>query len=391
MGASDWKARFKLLANSFTAINGYAPLAAGIDDGIEPLLTTHLAQGRTKVNRRFVEDLVNDCVVRVANCLILREKAYEIEVRAVGDAVSHFGQSAIIETNNSIRELLADTQPRTAANATRARVNGDEVSFESDETVWTKVKDLQAALAKQQTDLVDVQAVKAQTPGNGSNYVERFTSLKELFDVGIAELYGRAMACASALKSIYDIDCVVPAISQTGYLNQLALWGQKASDALDKELSARYIGEISLSAKNIDNALVAPLSPKYFSKAWGSGELKLHLSEDLFEQFQMTRPLLRSVRVQAVTGKDEARFWSVVVALPNTDLTDGDEVFPCKVSTSYAAEPGEIVFGAHNLRPHGDWVIRRPVDSSTGELNKPEDVVDFVLHLRVSYKRLGVI
>jgi hypothetical protein len=58
------------------------------------------------------------------------------------------------------------------------------------------------------------------TQGNGSNFVERFSFLKQLFDLNIEQAYRRAVITTSALKVIYKIDLPVPKIKAIGYLNE---------------------------------------------------------------------------------------------------------------------------------------------------------------------------
>lgn len=399
MPATNWKEHFEIL------VNDYAPLATGdgkpkypnmgvaLDDGIDKLLAEFVAGGSSDVNKRFVEDLLSDCVARVSNALILREKANEVEVRAVQEAMNHSYQVKLIETTQEIGDLLGPIQGQTGVNATGLTADGEGFKFVGNEAVWKNVKKLQDGILASQTELLDAALAKAMAPGNGANYVERFTMLKDLFDLGMPELYGRCLACAAALKKIYHIEVPVPKVSTTGYLNRLAIWAQNASDRLDVELGKRYTGDVMFAIAAIDeNLRDGELLPRSkYTLAVQTGMLNFSIAETQFERFKMAKPLLRSVHihVRPKTEDGRTRIWAGTVSPPDSDLTLGDEDFPCLVTSVYAQSEGETVYGVHNLNPIGDWTLRLASPGVTGDALNGDEVLNVFIRMRVSYQRKG--
>lgn len=399
MTATTWKEHFELLAKEYAPLTlgkdnvDYPSLGHALDEGVERMLAAHLAVGGSEVNKRFVEELLSDCIARISNALTLREKAFDVEVRAVQEAMQHAYQSRLAASNQSISDLLAPLQATAGVNATGLKADGDGFAFVGHEEVWANVKIVQDKLATAQKALIDASLAKAITPGNGANYVERFAMLKKLFDLGLPELYGRCLACAQALKKIYAIDIAVPKVTPTGYLNQLAVWGQAASDRLDVELGQRYSGDIMFAVAGIDDNLKdGELLPRSkYLLAIPTGIVNFTVSAQHLERFKMTAPLLRSVHlhIRPKTEDGRSRIWSGTISPPDTDLTAGDEDFPCIVSSNYAQNEGETIYGVHNLNPIGDWTLRLAERGVTGDLLNGEEILNVYVRMRVSYKRRG--
>lgn len=394
MSAFDWKQEFSMLAESFAPLSladpdDYANLASALDDNVDKLLAVAGAAGGSPSNRRYVEQLLSDCVARISNCLILREKASDIEIRAIGEAAGHKMQSQLLKSNIAIGELLAPIQAQLASNATRLTPLEGGYAFKGDEKIWENIKIQQNEVWKTQKELLNLTVAKANTPGNGSNYLERFTMLKRLFDLGITEVYGRCLVCASALKKIYGIDLPVPEVMPVGYLNALALWGQTASDRLDVELGIRYSADIAFALGGVDENLKSSeiMERSKFSASVTTGVFNFSVSNKHLERFKMLEPRLRSVRLQLRPKTEEARIkvWSGVLQLPGSDLTPGDESFPCTISSSYSDSENEAIHGVHNLNPIGDWTLRLPERGVTGD--PIDEIVNIYLRMRVSYKR----
>lgn len=394
MSASDWKQNFSMLAETFAPLTmadpgEYASLSNALDDNVDKLLAGAVAAGGSTANKRFVEQLLSDCVARISNCLILREKASDIEIRAINEAANHKMQSQLLKSSVAIGELLAPIQARLASNATQLVPDGDEYAFTGDKEIWAGVKSHQDAIWRTQKAILDLTVAKANTAGNGSNYLERFTMLKMLFDLGITELYGRCLACAAALKKIYGIDSPVPDVTPVGYLNALALWGQKASDRLDVELGLRYSADIILALGGTDENLKASelMERTKFTASVTTGAFNFNVAGRHLERFNMREPRLRSVRLQLRSKTDDAkvRIWCGALRLPGSDLTPGDETFPCTMSSSYSDSESEGIYGVHNLDPIGDWTLRLPERAITGE--PIEEIVNVYLRMRISYKR----
>lgn len=397
MPTMTWSDHFNVLAKEYPplTINNpqYPSLGAALDDGIDKILADFLAGGGSEVNRRFVEDLLNDCVERISNALVLREKANDVEVKAVHEAMSHSYQTKLLETTKKINDLLGPTQAMSGMNAVGLKAEAGGFKFVGDESLWDDLKKLQDSIFKDQSEQLSTGLAKAVAPGNGANFVERFSMLKALFDLGMPELYGRCLACAFALKKIYGIDLPVPKVTSTGYLNQLAIWGQKASDRLDVELGSRYTGEVMFAIAGVNDNLRDGelLSRTKYTQAVQTGTLNFSITEKHFERFKISSPLLRSVRLHLRPKAEDGRIriWTGTVSPPDSELTPGDEIFPCIVPSSYAQADGEAVFGVHNLNPVGDWVLRLAEQSVAGDVLNADEVQNVFLRMRVSYRRKG--
>ena len=365
-------------------------LAKGLDDDVSDRLQKSLLRP-AKVNGRRVEELLGDCINRISNCLILKEKAHEVEVRAISDALNHELQGASLEFNRSVQEIMKPIQHKLAANAIAADTNGGRTTYSSDEAVWEQIRAAQSAMDKAQKGVLDAQKLKASTPGNGSNYVERFALLKSLFDMGLEETYRRVVACSKALDLLYGIKVPVPDVTDTSYLNELAQWGQKASDELDAELDGRYTAEIAIAVSALDEAPkpteILPLTQ--FTNFLNAGAITFSLTAAHFERFPMAQDslLIRGLRVSA-RHKNEAslsaRVWTGSIDLPDSDVTPGDELYPITITNQF--QEVEMFRDVHNLRPIGKWSITLPERATTGETTK-DDIKNLYLILRVSYRR----
>lgn len=394
---SDWTEFVKKISTEFAPIDqldgGYPLLSRAVDEGIDTLLAQHIAKGAASVNKRFVEDLLTDCVARVANCQILREKAQEVEARAIESALNYSTHKALLDGTEKINNVLAPVQHMFGANATGAKTVDGVTAFTGIEGLWAEVKEEEKKITAAQRTALESILSKAGTPGNGTNFIERFTFLKELFNLGMIELYGRSLACADAIQKIYGITVPVPNVTPTGYLNQLAIWAQRSSDLLDRELSRRYTGSVifSLAAPDEDPKGTELLKQSVFKASVGTGTVNFAIKKENLEFFKISDILLRSVRLQVRSTTDDARIrtWPGLLTTPDTDLTLGDENFPCTLSTAFSEGGGETVFGVHNISPIGDWTLRLPARSATADATGTE-IANVYIHLRLSYVREGI-
>lgn len=387
-----WPATAKMLLDDFVNDpheGAYPSIAFALDDGINDRLKDSLAEP-SAINPHYVEDLLSDCVNRIANCLVLKEKANEVEVRAINDAMNYKVQTATLLMGDRILELLAPIQERLASNALGIKVNGANSEYVGDKDLWEKIRLEQKALSKTQNEVAEALKNKAITPGNGANYTERFRLLKELFELGIIETYRRCVVCARGLKGIYGLDHPVPKVTATGYLNALAIWAQKASDALDLEIDGRLSAEVALAIGGVDDVLKEPelLTRTAYAAAIAAGNIAFTIKSSLFDNLRMKSVILRSLRFQIRSKTDDAktRVLSFQVKIPSSPLTVGDNIFSCTSSTQYQdSEGNETVYGVHNHTPVGDWSIKLPERFLTGDALA--ELANVYLFLRVSYRK----
>lgn len=392
---STWSTKFKAIAKNFPPIameaaDSFPILSKALDDELDKALGDYIARGGARVNKRFVEDLLSDIVARIGNCLTLREKAQDVETKAIEAANSYSVQDTALEASIQIADQLAPFRAIIGNNATGVKTEGDTTKNVGEADAWTKIATHEALVRTAQRTALDVMLAKASTPGNATNYIERFIFLKSLFDMGMKELYGRCVAAQQALKILYGIDVELPAVTKNGYLNMLTLWAQQCSDQLDRDLASRYQATVSFALCAADEAPRAHelLKNSEFKARLAGGVINFTLDPRNFAPYKVKdeRLLLRSVRLQ-VRGPDDARtrFWSASLQAPATDLTDGEELFPCVLSTASSDGGNETIFGVHNIAPLGDWALRLPESAITGDPNS--EIANIYLHLKFSYLR----
>ncbi|WP_300238872.1 hypothetical protein [Pseudomonas sp.] len=392
-----WTEIVKSLSNEFPlALDDFPMLSAAIDDEVDDILRDSLANP-SEVDAHYVEDLLADCVNRISSCLTLREKAQEVEARAISDAINYKTLKAANDVATLSADELAPLQEKLIQNATAIMINDEfgkkNVSFSSDHQVWEKVEGFQKDFLRKQLEIAEILKAKASTPGNGANHIERFSFIKRLFNLSIEEAYKRSLVCAKALKAIYGIQLDVPKISKHGYLNELAIWAQTATTLLDTELDCRIYNRVAfaISARD-ENPKETELIPKSkFTASITTRTIGFSLTSAHFERFRMKSVLLRGIRLQ-VRAKDESRtrIWSANVKLPNDGLgKGGDASYPCVAPSNYQG-PDEIlsvVHGVHNFSPIGEWQITLPDRAITDEDTSSAEILNIYIFLDVSARR----
>jgi hypothetical protein len=390
-----WNDAIEILNTDFPILSDtddYPSISAALDDGLDDLLRDSIIGGLA-ANPHYVEDLLRDCVNRVANCLLLREKAQDVELRAIGEALNHKAQNASLKANEVIERALSAITPTMGQNATRAIISGEQVQFEGDSAPWQKVSQAQAGLLEQLKEGLAIQRAKSKTPGNGSKFVERFAFLKRLFDINMVGAYRRALVCAKALKEVYGISAEVPRVTPNGYLNELSVWAQQASDALDEALDRRLFSDIAFTVAGVDETLkeYELVKRTKFNTEIAAGRLTFTLAQSHFATAKMANPLLRSLRLQ-VRAKDESRvrIWPAQVVLPKSRVTDAVEIFPCVAPSLFQDTPSQdaVVRGVHNISPIGEWEIRISDRAITSDATNATEITNVYLFLRLSYQRV---
>ena len=149
MPSSDWMKGIELLNADFpiSETDGdFQKLAFALDDDISKLLNP-IAAHNSAICALVVEDLLRDCTIRVSNCLTIREKAHDIEVRAIADALAYQAQKKSISTERLIRAVLDPVQHQISSNAISASLTKPDAvsqrmdaSYSSDPETWNKIK-----------------------------------------------------------------------------------------------------------------------------------------------------------------------------------------------------------------------------------------------------------
>lgn len=400
MTATAWLEKVQLLGTDFPigATGTYPSIAKALDDGVSAKLNAAALQP-LGVHPRYVEELVRDCAARIANCLTIREKAQDLEVRAIGDAVNYKLQTESLATEKAIREALKPIRHLKFDAATIAKVTKESptsadlsATFLGDKAIWTSVDTSESDFEDTRAAVLDTLKLKASVAGNGSNYAERFTFFKDLFDLNLTEAYRRALVCAKAIKEIYSIDMPVPPMVESGFLNLLALWAQRSSDLLDVELDGREISEVGFSmaapAEDVSGYELMPRSQ--FEASVTAGTITFSISDQNLAKYGLQKPLLRSLRV-LVKAKDETRIrmWPATIKAPLSPLIAEIPTISCVAASQVASGASEQMqaHGVHNINPIGQWQLSFAGRSLTGESSSKDEILNVYLLLTISHKR----
>jgi hypothetical protein len=371
----------------------YPQMSSAIDDGVDDLLRDSDLKLLGTSNPLYVEDLLRDCTNRISNCLLLREKAQDVEARAIAEALYYRAQRASIRRGSEISKVLDEMAPRIVQNATSITIAEGKVTFIGDDKTWANVRNEHRDLASELMEVVEAQKSKASTEGNGANFVERFRFLKRLFDLNIEQAYRRALITADALNQIYRINEPVPKIKPIGYLDELAIWAQKASDRLDRELDVRYSGRLVFALCGAGDALRPNelVTRTQFKAQMLAGSFQFTLVSAPFEKAGMKEVLLRSIQVQVepVDASPKVRLWPITLKLPHSALTQSNESFATVAASMFhpPVDIDSVVRGVHNISPVGEWTIQIPDHEVTGDVTK-DAVKNLYLFITVSYRRL---
>lgn len=399
MGSEAWKIELNNIGDIFPLKTDpdepFPELAVALDDGVEDLLQNSLADDKRAVNPLYVEDLLRDCMSRITNCLTLREKAQDIEVRAISDALSYRMQVASMAFQATSDELLKSYNRLMLTNAVGATVDNDKITPTGvPEEIWKKLTEAQELLMTSARTTLETRKNKALQPGNGSNYAERFQFIKNLFDLNIVEVYRRSLMCAKALKDIYGITAHVPEPKENGFLDAMTIWAQRASDDLDLELDERQVGNAIFAVAAHDEVVSSLwLMPRStYSAQLGGQALTFDLKSQHFEDLKMQDVRLRSVRLQGKPKADDLkpRLWRTVLTLPKAPVTDANDSFALAMPSTFQdlADGESVVRGVHNISPIGEWRMRFDKASVNGDDVNEANLFNVYLMLRVSYKAM---
>lgn len=388
--ADEWGELFEQLTRDFIALKrddpNFPSIADPLDHDVEQLLQ-HAQANPSQVDPHHVEELLTDCVDRIANCLTLREKAAQVEVAAIAAATEYKERASRVETERAIRNALSTLRPILGGNATGTRISANQTENTGDASVWARVNGAEEDHEKAILVLLQTLLTKAQAPGNGSNYVERFAFLKRLFDQSLIEAYRRARVCEKALSQIYDIHEALPQLRSTGYLNELAIWGQKVADLLDEKLDQRVVAEVAFTLGAKDNKLreheIVGKSD-FYRMLRADRRIRFTMTETHFEKYGMKNPLLRSLNVQARLAQT---LWPIKVTIPSSQVTGKKAMVPSVAETgNYFTNDTIIIEPIHNRSPIGDWEIEVNERSLYTQIANPDKIKSFFLRMRLTYE-----
>lgn len=317
-----------------------------------------------------VEELLNIAASRINSCLALRERAQEIQIRALSDAVEIHIQEHGTAIQTSIDEIVSP-----AANA------ADNEALKKRRSELNSLMMLRPELIKS----------RAKEPGHGSNYGERYSFLRKMFQTVFEDAYIRAKLAADALKAVYGIDYPTPALKKDGFLDELTFWAQTAADKLEVALEARRKVSIAISIGSPDASTANHvLSNADYIAQRAAGIYNLDFKAS-FDRLNLKDPRVRSLCVQVIPkdGTHLGKYYSMNLAPPPNALAPGDN------SVSMLAMAGEIsscwdlgTSEFHNFDPTvGAWTLRLQPQPVYGPVDAADVLAHIVFHFTVSAVR----
>lgn len=286
---------------------------------------------------RFVEEVLESLLNRVSTCLELREKAHTIQALEVQNA-----------------NLLIALEANGGA--------AHEIAY------LNRLKE------------------SGRLPGHGLNYQERFHYLRSLFSENLKQAVARAKVTAEGMKAVYGVaDPPFPEPTTSGYLDALALWAQKISDALHLELQSRRITTVLYSLRSYADPKGGAqiFSTADWSVKLAARDFTFSFDKAQFEGWAGKEPRLRRVTFTAVSKQRATSIW-----LGDLQITSAGKVVRSPVvltsSGPETAEMHAVSATFHNVDPlSGDWQLR--LDPST--IDRQDDTVEnILLYLTVSVK-----
>ena len=317
-----------------------------------------------------VENLLNIVASRINSCLALRERAQEIQIRALSDAVEIHVQERATAMQTSIDEMVSP-----AANA------ADNAQLTKQRQALSDLMLLRPALLKS----------RAKEPGHGSNYGERYDFLRRMFQAVFEDAYVRAKVVTEALKAVYGIDHPLPALKKDGFLDELTFWAQTAADRLEVVLEGRRKVTLALSIGSPDASTDKHvLSNADFIAQRAAGIYNLDLKSS-FERLRLKEPRVRSLCVQVIPkdGTHIGKYYAISLTPPPVVLAPGDNTVPMLAMAGEVSSCWDLATtDFHNFDPTaGPWTLKLQSQPVYGPADAVDVLAHIVLHFTVSVVR----
>lgn len=400
-----------------------------VPDGQTPLsISQPIDMGADKLLRDYrnawltyppldVEYLMQTLNEHLNNCLDIRLKAQDLEIKAFSEANEQLLQRKLLETFQNQIKLFAENEPKLLGNTINPKYKAVDGSLSGDLNAdyWKNVLKEQESQLNLKIEDADKRLTRLNELGSGNNYIARFEFLKKLFETDLIEAYCRAKAAAVGLKAIYEINIPVPEITDEEYLNKLILWARLATYELEKKLF--FVRETTVAfALNDGSTGAAPAlvfdAPRLmtldaFRLARNGGTITFLLKEDFFSRLnlKLKNPRLKGLDVSVVrkdnpTSPSPHQFWRVYVSPPEKKIIIAAGVQPYSyepivfipMATYLAHTPELNVVGnqreVNNVSPIGNWTIRIEPKSILGNFDTNDDNVDnIIIRMRIAYDK----
>jgi hypothetical protein len=372
-----------------------------IDKGAAELLRPHENAYHTYPPNE-VDYLIRTLNDHLYNCLELRQKAQDLEVRIFAEANEHSLQKKLLEICKRQAELVAMYEPKLLGNKVDARLNGGVVEG-TDSAYWAEVLATQKEQIEAREKDAELKLRRLAEEGSGANFGTRFEFLKKLFDVDLVEAYCRARAAALGLREFHGLDHPVPAVTDVGYLDKLVLWARGVTYEFEKQLFNVREATVAFNLHDAGTGEDVPrlMTADAFRAARGAGTFAFELKAEYFRRpcLQMKNPRLRAVDAFVWNAANTAiNHWRVRIDPPElriplgaggTNWTRKPQVlvpmatYPSRLAEIEMPNQREV----HNVNPIGEWTIRIEPKSIFGQNTNDNGQVDNVLlRLRIAYE-----
>lgn len=349
------------------------PLGTKIDD----VTVAEISGAKSEMNPYRADDLLSSCLTRLANCISLREKAHEIQARALVEGIELLHGEAVEDSQSIIDGILYPGPPIGNGGQDPGKILAEqrEVLLQAKKATFKARK-----------------AISALT-GSGANYAERFSFLKSMFKISFLEAVARGRRAAEAIERIYDIKLPEsPSLDADLFLNSFALWVQQIADQLDFEKDRRYKTSLIIPiSQEGDGDNVALLSKEEYKKQYDAKLLDFEITEAYFLERDIHKPILRNLGVRATLSNAaySGRAFPAWITPPQPSLVNSDRTFyhTALVGGPELASERFVTDEVHNLDPIGKWQIRIINADVTGLQIVDADPPNFYLHMTVFGRR----
>jgi hypothetical protein len=407
---SDWREYIENIAKEFPGT--LSSNAADQNESAHTIIFEPIDKGAKKLLDKYskswleypaleVEYLIKTLNDHLANCINLREKAQELEVRAIQEVIETSGQIKTLEISKNLLDKLILIEPLKAANSIDASV----LDKDKQKQYWDRFFELNRDQIDSQLHYAQMRLENFKENGSGRNYIERFVAIKKLFEVELIEAYLRAQAASKGLAHVYGITKAVPALIDIGYLDTLLIWAREATYELEKKLFKYSEATLAFSLNGNSSDLPTIMTSDAFKKARDANLYSFKITKETFNRLEMDikNPRMRGINLIAIIGKtgnsNDQNYWRVRVDIPEQTIQSDTgaawnqrpRVLLPLVTYPMIDQPSPETLSQRsvmNATPFGEWLIKtEPQEFRAGLPNSEETLTNLVLKIRVSYER----
>lgn len=350
-----------------------------------------------------VEYLLRTVNDHIRSCLELRERAQELEARAITDVTDRSLQLELLDIIEQLAELGRQNEPLLLGNLKGATLNDSAVQGTANDQYWQSLLDLQKRHIDSQKDGIRLRLEQMKEEGSGANYVARFKAIKARFDVEFKEAYKRALTVNVGLKAIYGLDCPVPSLTDIAFLDALAAWAQETTYRLEQRLFVRRDTTIAFQLNTQGEDLPAVFTDQEFGVGRNNFLFQVSFNESFFNRLgvSLKNPRLRGVAAAAYKADNSAtepQAWRVRLDLPEQQIPIPGALawslqpvvlLPMVGYTSFESPLADVppMREVHNVNPLGTWEIRIEQHDHIGSrgTNSSDTFDRMIIFMRVAF------